>query len=194
MTLQVGDRVQVKHLSGCTWSKGVGTAVVVQPQFDNVEVLLDDHKFERCATTPGAGSWSLNAVEKIEEPKFKVGDRVALEWNKGFEYTIVGRSADTDHCDGSYDWRLESLATGRRLNAWEFELTKVGVPFKLEVGDRVINRATGRKGVVFRAPISKALKVGDINPPIGEAALAIEVEEYEDRHPGTYDLIKKAPW
>jgi len=194
MTLAIGDKVKVLTNIG---SLRVGdTAAVVETNGKTYPYRLAD-------PTRRDGVWVLTSeVEKIEEPKpepkFKVGDRVRITNVKSAPAAYLGLEARVVAVT-SRDAHLEAF--GKRPNGhqgrfyWPLTgLTKVGVPFKLEVGDRVINRATGRKGVVFRAPISKALKVGDINPPIGEAALAIEVEEYEDRHPGTYDLIKKAPW
>ncbi len=234
--LKVGDRVRVAE----RWTDLIGREFVIE------ELGLSGET----ARFPGPRPRFIhfNALEKMDpEPKFQVGDEVELDWVQHSTYRILGRAAELDHKDASYDWRLLNLRTGTRVNALESELTKakagskfkVGdrvldhkyskqvvtvvatdahpswpiraryadgslglwreseltkiepVPFKLERGDKVVNIKTGREGEVIRGMVYDVdISIANLGPGVPAAA----IEEYEDHYPGTYDLIKGAPW
>ena len=182
---KVGDRVKVTRTS-----EG-GTVAAVRSSGVYYDVIGPG--IPACSSvTPGAGTYHADGLEKVEpEPKFKIGDR-AIDSFGGGVVTVTGYRAVGPHAgyvraqfpDGDHGlWR-------------ESELTKVeqGVPFFLRNGDIVVNRKTGRKGEVIRG------MVYDVKPPASlrdakQGVPAAAIEEYEDHHPGTYDLIKKdAPW
>lgn len=192
MTLAIGDKVRITGSTSraALVNKFTGFEAEVVKNGPAGEALL-----KPLSPRPDGGYgnffWTKENLEKIEEPKpepkFKVGDRAKDSFGGGV-VTVIDTQA---HEVWPIRARYESGSTG----LWaESELTKVGVPFKLEVGDRVVNRATGREGIVFKGAVTGFLKVGDINPPVKDAVPAYLVEDYEDRHPGTYDLIKAAPW
>jgi hypothetical protein len=185
MTLKVGDKVRVKRSMG---GLAPGDLTVVIGHGSLYPYRVRDEK-------GGIGGGTLmrhDELEKIEEPapKFKVGDRVRWSGSESGAYRIAGRSRDLDHKDPNFDWRLENITSGRRLNAYEYELTKIeSVPFKLERGDKVVNRKTNRMGFV------QAGQVWDIDNLSAQPVPTAAIEEYEEHYPGTYDLIKKdAPW
>lgn len=196
LTLKKGDRVQFKEDYTPTCTTGTKATVIdARPAVFDAGQLVDlktDGGVEAAAY-----SYRLERIEEPRpEPKFKVGDRVRFK-----EPYMPGNVGDTGEVIAVTDAGKRECAQvrldrdpGLTPYPYAHRLERIGVPFRLEVGDRVVNRATGREGIVFKGPISGFLKVADTKPPIKDAVPAFLVEDYEDRHPGTYDLIKKAPW
>lgn len=197
MTLKVGDKVRLTGRlpygfdhQGHAVPGAKGTIVRLGSTFP-YRVVVDGHHREH---------WlKEHEVEKIEEPtpKFKVGDRVRLLMEvDGVPAGTVGTIIRVDKAT-SPGRRFIYRAThplredGHRL--YEFRLEKVeSVPFKLERGDKVVNRKTGREGeVIFGLVYDVDISIANLGPGVPARA----IEEYEEWHPGTYDLIKKdAPW
>lgn len=122
---------------------------------------------------------------------FKVGDRVrAIETDPGNHITkgntyVLTRVQSSLCPEGPLLFGDPGL-----IGAFASRFEKVEpVPFKLERGDKVVNRKTGREGFVIMS------WVYDEKPPFGQPVHVVEIEKYEEQYPGTYDLIKKdAPW
>lgn len=186
--LKVGDRVRI---TGSRWPNdawiGMEAEVTTAPR--TAGAMHDRKTFLRpLGKRPwGEGNfwWTTDHLEKIDpEPKFKVGDRALDHKYSGKTVTVVATRGypawpiRVRYADGSLRLRKES------------ELAKIeSVPFKLERGDRVVNIKTGREGEVVHD------LVFDAKPPFGNPVPVKAIEEYEEHHPGTYDLIKaKAPW
>lgn len=187
--LQVGDRVRI---TGSRWGNndawiGMEAEVTTAPR--TAGAMHDRKTFLRpLGKRPwGEGNfwWTTDYLEKIDpEPKFKVGDRVLDHKYSKQVVTVVATDAHPS-------WPIQARHADGTLGLWkESELTKVeSVPFKLERGDRVVNIKTGREGEVIRG------LVYDVNPSFQAPIPAKAIEEYEEHHPGTYDLIKRgAPW
>jgi hypothetical protein len=126
--------------------------------------------------------------------KFKPGDRVLVDpdvtYDANNEFGGL-RTIKSVNPDDTYPY----IITGNEGEDGAFRETEVqyapSQEFTLRQGDKVKNVVTGRLGIVEPAPISKCLKVYDLHPPYRDGVPATALEEYEEHHPGTYEITSR---
>jgi hypothetical protein len=105
-------------------------------------------------------------------------------------YTVTEIGSGASHPDGPL-LHVKSATTVTSAFPKRFKQYAPSQPFELRQGDKVQNTKTLRRGIVEVAPISRTLKVYDLHPPYRDGVPATALEEYEEHHPGTYEITSR---